>query len=194
MPQIEMTQSKRQYLAEHAKQVAPFHWKLLIGFLIFGLASAGLYAYAYMTRHNGHPAAQHSVATPAGASGMFGSSGSSTDASPDAEPAATDSWSGYAGAKGTTLGFGFVGGFVIGFIFRAFLKMMTLITVVIVGGLFALSYYHVINIDMTHVRDVAQSNMEWITDQATRIKDLAMAHLPSSSGGAAGAFFGLRRR
>lgn len=193
MPQIEMTQSKSQYLAEHARQVAPFHWKLLFGFLIFGLASAGLYAYACMNRHNGHPAARHSVSTPAGASGMLGSSGSGSEPA-DAEPDAADSWPGYAGAKGTTLGFGFVGGFVIGFIFRAFLKMMTLITVVIVGGLFALSYYHVVNIDMTHVRDVAQSNMEWMTDQATRIKDLAMNHLPGSSGGAAGAFFGLRRR
>lgn len=191
MPQIDAASPDRRRLADHARRVHPFSWKLLSGFLIFAIACTGLYAYAYFTR----PAVQQtrSVAAPEGSSGFIGSRGAPAE-SADTTPATTDSWSGWAGAKGSTLGFGFVGGFIIGFVFRAFLKLMTLVTVLVGGGLMLLSYYHVLNIDFTHARDVVQSNAEWLTEQATRLKDLLVAHLPSSTGGAAGVFFGLRRR
>ncbi|MDB5328228.1 MAG: hypothetical protein JWM57_3797 [Phycisphaerales bacterium] len=186
MPQIDANSPDRKRLADHARQVHPLSWKLLIGFLILGLACGGLYAYAHFTK----PAPRSVASTPAGASGLLGA----RDTTEEPSTSTTDSWAGWTGAKGSTLGFGFVGGFVVGFIFRAFLKLMTLVTVVIVGGLMALSHYHILNIDLTHAQDVVQSNAEWLTDQATRLKDVVIAHLPSSTGGAAGAFFGLRRR
>jgi uncharacterized membrane protein (Fun14 family) len=180
----------RQKLAEHARHVAPFQWKLLAIFLAIGLVGAGIYLYAAVTHHAATPAA--SVQRPDGSSGFLGS-----DSQAPAEPVATsptDNWTGWFGAKTSTLGFGFAGGFIIGFIFRAFLKRMTLITILIAGGLFALSYFFHVNIDFTHARDVWDSNAQWLTEQATRLKDVAVAHLPSSTGGAAGVFFGLRRR
>lgn len=179
--------TRREHLANHAKNVAPFQWKLLAIFLAIGLVGAGIYVYAAVT----HQPAASAVHTPDGASGFLGGSGAT------AEPVATsagDSWTGWFGAKTSTLGFGFAGGFIIGFIFRAFLKLMTLITLLVGGGLFALSYFFKVNIDFSQVQHAWDTNSQWLTEQATRLKDVAINHLPSSSGGAAGVFFGLRRR
>ena len=88
----------------------------------------------------------------------------------------------------------FIGGFIIGFIFRAFVKTMTLITLVIVGGLGALSYFHVINIDFSRAEQAWNSNSDWIMTQATKLRDVVWHYLPSSTTGTIGAFFGVKRK
>jgi uncharacterized membrane protein (Fun14 family) len=180
----------RARLAANARRVSPFQWKLLTLFLIIGSIGAGLYAYAAVVQPVTPAVSTPESGPPGGASGFL-------SAEPAAAPAAapgTDSWTGWAGAKGTALGFGFVGGFVIGFVFRAFLKFMAGVTFVVVGGLALLSYFNVLNIDLTAARTAYESNAHWLTDQATRLKDVVLNYLPSSTTGAAGVFFGLRRR
>jgi uncharacterized membrane protein (Fun14 family) len=94
----------------------------------------------------------------------------------------------------TRLGVGYVAGFIIGWVFRFFLKTMMMITLV-VGGLFAaLSYFHVVNVDLTPAKQQYDSAMHWASDQASKLKDAAMAHLPSGGATTVGAFLGFRRR
>ena len=178
----------RQRVADHARRLSPLSWKVLAIFVVIGSIGAGLYAYTTLLAP-ATPAA--ATAPPPGASGFLGGS------APAAEPAApslSDTWTAWSGQHGAAVGFGFAGGFVIAFVFRAFIKLMTLITLLIVGGMAALSYYGIVNVDLTAASRAVQSNADWLTEQATRIKDVLIAHLPSSGAGAAGAYFGLRRR
>lgn len=82
----------------------------------------------------------------------------------------------------------------LGFVFRAFLKLMALLTIVIVVGLAALSYFHILNVDFSAARQAYDTHAAWLTDQATRLKDVLMTYLPQSFGTTAGAYFGLRRK
>ena len=92
------------------------------------------------------------------------------------------------------VGVSVLAGFAIGFLLRAFVKTVLLVGLVIGGALFALSYYNVLNIDFSTAERTYASASEWLTDQAARLKDVLVAHLPSSASGGLGAFIGFRRR
>ncbi|MDB5319058.1 MAG: rane protein of unknown function [Phycisphaerales bacterium] len=94
----------------------------------------------------------------------------------------------------TRIGGSVVAGFVFGWIFRAFLKTVTFFALLAGAALMALSYFGVINVDFSSAREHYASALHWLTDQSARLKDVLLAHLPSSGGGALGAFLGFRRR
>ena len=85
-------------------------------------------------------------------------------------------------------------GFVLGWLFRAFLKTMAFFLMLAIAALAALSYFGVLNVDFTSAREHYASALHWLGDQSSRLKDLIISHLPSSGGGALGAFLGFRRR
>jgi uncharacterized membrane protein (Fun14 family) len=95
------------------------------------------------------------------------------------------------------VGLSVVLGFIIGWFFRAFLKTMALLMFLVFGGLWLLSHYHILNVSAQNLDAMKSKSGEavgWLSAQATAVKDFAIAHLPSSGGGAFGAFLGLRRR
>jgi uncharacterized membrane protein (Fun14 family) len=94
----------------------------------------------------------------------------------------------------TRIGGSVVAGFMLGWIFRAFLKTMAFFALLAGAALMALSYFGVINVDLSSAREHYASVMHWLSDQGMRLKDVVIAHLPSSSGGAVGAYLGFRRR
>jgi uncharacterized membrane protein (Fun14 family) len=94
----------------------------------------------------------------------------------------------------TRIGGSVVAGFVLGWIFRAFVKTMAFFAILAGAALMALSYFGVINVDLSSAREHYASVMHWLSDQGMRLKDVVIAHLPSSSGGAVGAYLGFRRR
>jgi uncharacterized membrane protein (Fun14 family) len=83
-------------------------------------------------------------------------------------------------------------GFIIGWIFRAFIKTMALVTILGVGILFALSYFNVIDFEST--RKAFESRMGWVTDQGERLKNVATTYVPSSVPALLGGFLGFRRK
>ena len=148
--------------------------------------------------------AQRSVTgIPKNSSGFVGSNSSGTSADPTPSPRtvttttpapAPDGWIAKLSPETTRVGGSVVAGFVVGWLFRTFLKTMAFLALLAVGGLFALSYFGVINVDMTAVREGSASAAHWLTSQADRLKDVIVAHLPSAGGGTLGAFLGFRRR
>ncbi len=94
----------------------------------------------------------------------------------------------------TRIGGSVVAGFVFGWIFRAFLKTVTFFVLLAGAALLALSYFGVINVDLSSAREHYASALHWLSDQGERLKDAVIAHLPSSGGGTLGAFLGFRRR
>src|SRR5262249_30886129 len=94
----------------------------------------------------------------------------------------------------TRIGMTFIVGFLIGWAFRVFLKMMTVIAVLGGAIFFGLSYFNVMNVDFSKVEKKFDTSKGWVTDQAWRLKDAVMSHIPSSGASLAGMLVGFRRK
>lgn len=85
-------------------------------------------------------------------------------------------------------------GFVIGWMFRTFIRMMAALTAVVIGGLVLLSYFHIMNVDLTVAENKTTQASAWVRGQAGRLRDVAWTHVHSTLGGAVGMFMGVRRK
>ncbi len=95
----------------------------------------------------------------------------------------------------TRIGFSIVLGYIVGWAFRAFLKTMALVAVVFGAIVSALSYCHIINVDMSTAANSHYATASaWLTDQAGHLRDAAENHIPSSGAGLLGLVMGVRRR
>jgi uncharacterized membrane protein (Fun14 family) len=92
------------------------------------------------------------------------------------------------------VGLSFFIGIVIGVVFRTFIKVTAGLVVVIGGIILALSYFHVLNIDMSSVQTQYSSATAWLGDQVSRLKDAVLHSLPSSSSAAAGFLSGFKKK
>lgn len=137
------------------------------------------------------PAGEGSV-TPGGSRGFIAGSPQAPAGAPVAEP--ERSWWEQNAPALTKAGVSFVGAFLIGWAFRIYIKTMVIFTLLAVGILLALSYFNVINIDFSAAREQYTSAAGWLTDQATRLKDAALSHLPASSTGLAGLIAGMWKK
>jgi uncharacterized membrane protein (Fun14 family) len=131
-----------------------------------------------------------SVTTPANApANSVVADGSS--AQPALAPAADRSITERVSPVAQKLGFGFIAGFLIGWVFRAFIKIMSLITMVGVAIFAGLSY---LNVDMSAIKTKFESGMGWATQQGEELADKAAKRLPGSAAGVTGLFFGFKRK
>jgi uncharacterized membrane protein (Fun14 family) len=94
----------------------------------------------------------------------------------------------------TRMGVSVVAGFVFGWLFRAFLKTMTFFALIVAALLAGLSYFGILNVDFSAAREHYASAVNGLPDLGERLKAVLMSHLPSSGGGARGAYMGFRRR
>jgi uncharacterized membrane protein (Fun14 family) len=188
--------------------IAPWKKKLLALFLLVAAVGAVLRVPAWINPPAADtPAEQRTeapdgtVTAPPGAQGFVDSgerrtssdpAGSST-ADSDAAPAELP-WTARLGGWMAKLGLSFAGGLVLGVFFRSFLKTMAAITALLVVGLVGLSYFEVVNVDFTTMRQNYDSFAEWISDQGYRFKDMIVAFLPSATSAAVGFFIGFIRR
>ncbi len=177
--------------------------KLLGVSLIIGLIGIGGEAASALLGHSNPPPAapapaaqtSHSI-LPQGSSGFVTGQPSPADTSPAApapqnqNPGLTEKVTPWM----TKFGLSFFVGIVAGVIFRTFIKLAVGITVLIAGLFLALSYFHILNIDMTTVKTEYASAAAWLTDQASRLKDVIFHALPSSTTAAAGFLAGFKKR
>ena len=114
-------------------------------------------------------------------------------AADDAEATALP-WTGRLGGWLARLGLSFAAGLVLGVFFRTFLKTMAAITAVVITALVALSYFQVLNVDFTLMRQNYETYAGWLQSQAWQLKGAVGGVLPSTVATACGFFFGFRRR
>ena len=105
-----------------------------------------------------------------------------------------ETWTEWFSTKGVRFGLSFLGGFAIGYAFRTFLKTMAVLTALAATSILLLSYFNVYNIDFSQVQDKWDSNSEWISTQASKLKDFLWTYLPSSTTAFVGFFIGMLRR
>jgi uncharacterized membrane protein (Fun14 family) len=92
-------------------------------------------------------------------------------------------------------------GFVGGWFFRAFLVPAAGLAFLCVAALFALSHFGILHPSAAGAATDAHASSgakagggtSWFAQYAVQLKDVAMAHLPSASGGVVAAFLGFRR-
>lgn len=162
---------------------------ILLGGLLAVLGTVG----QIVAKTGGDAQVHVTTNAPAGSNNFAGGS-SSTDSDTVTKPVGS---LGQLSPHATRIGLSVVLGFVIGWFFRAFLKTMALLTIVVGGGIWLLAHYNILHIgddNLEALKEKSGQAASWLTTQAGHLKDLAIAHLPSSGGGALGAFLGIRRR
>lgn len=184
--------------------------KLLALFLVIGAAGAAMRAPAWFeefTAADSAPVAAENadpdpaVQPPPGARGFVDSSRMRTSGENTAPASAEEEesakslpWNAELGGWLAKLGLSFAGGLVLGVFFRAFLKTMAAITALAIAAIVGLSYFEVINVDFTTMRQNYDGAAEWISAQGEWLKDAAMGVLPSLGAAGVGFFFGFIRR
>ena len=197
-------------LKNAVKSMPRWKWRLLGVGLVVGLI--GVAGEAAILFHGGTVATGKTTtvtktvvatpgAPPVGSSGFVGAPSNNstppgtettvttttpTDASPSLVQALTPFM--------THVGFSLFIGVVVGLIFRTFLKMALSLTAVVMLGAWALSYYHIMNVDMTLVKDQTAQATSWLADQGYRLRDMLFHALPSSSGATVGFILGFKKR
>lgn len=101
---------------------------------------------------------------------------------------------GKASPHAMRIGVSIIIGFILGWIFRAFIKLMTLMLLIALGLFAALSYFHVVNVDPSLVKTQYASAMHWATEHFKLLKDAILPHLPSTGGGTLGTWLGMSRK
>ena len=169
---------------------------LLIGALLAVLGTAGVLA-GKMGGTAPPPVTSGGAAAPSGASKMVDdgtSAGGSAQRTETKQPAGLlGSLSPHAMKVGASI----VAGFVIGWLFRAFLKTMALVALVAGGIVWGLSHFGIIDLgswDASGVKQHSAEAMSWLDAHLSQWKAAAISRLPSTGGGALGAFLGFRRR
>jgi uncharacterized membrane protein (Fun14 family) len=170
----------------HLLHMPAWHKYVLLGAI--ALAAVGTVGHVKQFIKGG------ATATAPGTSGStpqsnFASADNSTDpAAPDAN---APPW--YLSPRFLSTGGSVLAGFIIGWALRVFVKTTLLTGLGITALIGGLSYFHVMNVDLTSVQQHYHTDMGWLTDQASRLKNIAIAHLPVHAGGIFGMFMGFRR-
>lgn len=113
-----------------------------------------------------------------------------TRAPKDTEPTLREKLSPWA----TRVGLSFMGGFIIGFALRTFLRITAMLLALGATLFLGISYFSGKNVDLTDAKTKYEGAIHWAEDQAYKLKDRAETVLPSSGTGLFGAFAGFRRK
>jgi uncharacterized membrane protein (Fun14 family) len=182
---------RRKTLVQHAATMPSSHRNLLMIaslLLVLGLIGQGV---ALLSSRTAPAPAANNVPTPSNRSNVVGESSQTPDQPPEPlKPSLYQRVSPWM----TRVGLSFVVGFVLGWAFRAFLKLMSMIAALGLAVVLGLSYFGVLNVDFTTARHEYQSAIVWMTDQTQRLGKLVLSHVPGSASSFAGFFIGFRRR
>lgn len=92
------------------------------------------------------------------------------------------------------MGGSFLGGFLIGWAFRRFLKTAALIAGIMLAGIAALKATGWIDLDWASIERHVSQSLRWLQGEAEGLKNLLAGYLPSAGAGGAGALFGFRKK
>ncbi|MGC4095900.1 MAG: FUN14 domain-containing protein [Nitrospira sp.] len=91
-------------------------------------------------------------------------------------------------------GASFLGGFLLGWIFRKTVKLALIVTASLVLLVAALKVTGWIHLDWTLIQADVNHILDWARGKAQGLKDVLTGYLPAAGAGGAGAFFGFRNK
>ncbi len=92
------------------------------------------------------------------------------------------------------LGAGYVGGFLLGFLFRRFLKVTSVVAALLLAAVAGLRSLGVLEVDWAAWEAQIRAGVDWSHQQAGVLKSVAEGYLPSTAATGWGLWRGLRRR
>jgi uncharacterized membrane protein (Fun14 family) len=88
----------------------------------------------------------------------------------------------------------YLGGFLLGWAFRRFLRMAMMLAAVILTCIAALKATGWMDLDWASIETQISQGMRWLQGEAEGLKNLLAGFLPSAGAAGAGAFFGFRKK
>ncbi len=88
----------------------------------------------------------------------------------------------------------YLGGFLLGWAFRHFLKMAAMMAAVVLASIAVLKATGWLDLDWASIETQVSQGMRWLQGEAEGLKNLMAGLLPSAGAAGAGAFFGFRKK
>jgi uncharacterized membrane protein (Fun14 family) len=103
-------------------------------------------------------------------------------------------WKARYGPTLVALGISFAGGFVVGTMFRTFIRTAAVLAAVFVVAVIALSFFGVIHLDFTAAQQRYAGAIDWLQGEGLKLWQLALKSIPSTAAGIVGVIVGFVRR
>ena len=105
------------------------------------------------------------------------------------------SWIGnFASPTVAQIGGSYLGGYLIGWAFRRFLKIAAMIVAITLASIGALKATGWIDLDWASIETQISQAIQWVHGEAEGLKNLLAGFLPSAGAAGAGSFFGFRKK
>jgi uncharacterized membrane protein (Fun14 family) len=88
----------------------------------------------------------------------------------------------------------YLGGFLIGWAFRRFLRMAAMLAAMIIAGIAVLKATGWLNLDWASIETHLSQSIRWLQGEAEGLKNLLTGVFPSAGAAGAGTFFGFRKK
>jgi uncharacterized membrane protein (Fun14 family) len=105
------------------------------------------------------------------------------------------SWIGnFTSPAAAQIGGSYLGGFVIGWAFRRFLRAAAMLVAVVLAGVAAMKATGWIDMDWSQLESQISRTVQWLHGEAEGLKNVLTGFLPSAGAAGAGTFFGFRKK
>lgn len=105
------------------------------------------------------------------------------------------SWIGnYTSPAMAQLGASYLGGFILGWAFRRFLRMAAMLAAIALAAITAMKATGWIELDWSSLEQQVGRTAQWLHGEAEGLRNMLTGVLPSAGAAGAGSFFGFRRK
>lgn len=105
------------------------------------------------------------------------------------------SWIGnYTSPAAAQIGASYLGGFLIGWAFRRFLRMAAMMVALLLACIGVMKASGWIDVDWSALETQVSRTVQWLHGEAQGLKDVLTGFLPSAGAAGAGSFFGFRKK
>jgi uncharacterized membrane protein (Fun14 family) len=105
------------------------------------------------------------------------------------------SWIGnYTSPAMAQLGASYLGGFILGWAFRRFLRIAAMLAAIALAALTAMKATGWIELDWSSLEQQVGRTAQWLHGEAEGLRNMLTGFLPSAGAAGAGSFFGFRRK
>lgn len=105
------------------------------------------------------------------------------------------SWIGnYSSPAAAQIGASYLGGFLLGWAFRRFLRIAAMLVAIVLAGIAVMKASGWVDVDWSALEAQVGRTVQWLHGEAEGLRSVLTGFLPSAGAAGAGSFFGFRKR
>jgi uncharacterized membrane protein (Fun14 family) len=105
------------------------------------------------------------------------------------------SWIGnYSSPAAAQIGASYLGGFLLGWAFRRFLRIAAMLVAVVLAGIAVMKASGWIDVDWSALEAQVGQTVQWLQGEVEGLRNVLTGFLPSAGAAGAGSFFGFRKK